>query len=514
MLNYKENFIGRNIKSDVLSGFVVAVALIPEAIGFSFIAGVSPTVGLYTAFILGLITALIGGKPGMISGATGAVAVVLVSLGIQVKASLSAEMLNSLTQSGELSSYILQYILLCAIMAGVIQVIIGILRLGKLIRLVPQPAMYGFVNGLAIVIALAQIPLFRGEGITMYVLVGVTMLIVYFLPKFTDKVPSGLVAIIVITAVVVFFKLQTKNVGDLADISGAFPSFALPNIHLTMQSFFIVLPYAVIVALVGLIESLLTLSVLDDMDNKRGNGNQECIAQGTGNIVCGFFGGMAGCTMIGQSIINFTNGGRGRLSSLTAALLLISFVVALSGYISYIPVAVLAGIMFMVCINTFEWESVNRIRYMPNSDKVVLVAVTVITVFSDLAIAVISGVIISALVFAWKSSQVHSRTHREDQNTKVYEFFGPLFFGSTSSFKSLFDVNYDPENVILDFANSRVMDISGAEAIDDITKKYLDLGKKVTLKHLSEDCRKILKSAGPYCVFEEIDPTYKLARDV
>lgn len=514
MLNYKENFIGRNIKSDVLSGFVVAVALIPKAIGFSFIAGVSPTVGLYTAFILGLITALIGGKPGMISGATGAVAVVLVSLGIQVKASLSPEMLHSLTASGELSSYILQYILLCAIMAGVIQVIIGILHLGKLIRLVPQPAMYGFVNGLAIVIALAQIPLFRDEGIAMYILVGVTMLIVYFLPKFTDKVPSGLVAIIVITAVVVFFKLQTKNVGDLADISGAFPSFVLPNIHLTMQSFFIVLPYAVIVALVGLIESLLTLSVLDEMDNKRGNGNQECIAQGTGNIVCGFFGGMAGCTMIGQSIINFTNGGRGRLSSLTAALLLISFVVALSGYISYIPVAVLAGIMFMVCINTFEWESVNRIRYMPNSDKVVLVAVTVITVFSDLAIAVISGVIISALVFAWKSSQVHSRTHREDDNTKVYEFFGPLFFGSTSSFKSLFDVNYDPENVILDFANSRVMDISGAEAIDDITKKYLDLGKKVTLKHLSEDCRKILKSAGPYCVFEEIDPTYKVARDV
>lgn len=281
-----------------------------------------------------------------------------------------------------------------------------------------------------------------------------------------------------------------------------------------MQSFLIVLPYAMIVALVGLIESLLTLSVLDEMDNKHGNGNQECIAQGTGNIVCGFFGGMAGCTMIGQSIINFTNGGRGRLSSLTAALLLISFVVALSGYISYIPVAVLAGIMFMVCINTFECESVNRIRYMPNSDKVVLVAVTVITVFSDLAIAVISGVIISALVFAWKSSQVHSRTHREDDNTKVYEFFGPLFFGSTSSFKSLFDVNYDPENVILDFANSRVMDISGAEAIDDITKKYLDLGKKVTLKHLSEDCRKILKNAGPYCIFEEIDPTYKLVRDV
>ncbi|AXA33562.1 SulP family inorganic anion transporter [Francisella adeliensis] len=514
MLDYKNNFIGRNVKSDVLSGFVVAVALIPEAIGFSVIAGVSPTVGLYTAFILGLITALIGGKPGMVSGATGAVAVVLVGLGIQVKASLSPEMLQSLTASGELSSYILQYILLCAIMAGVIQITIGLLRLGKLIRLVPQPAMYGFVNGLAIVIALAQIPLFHHEGPMMYGLVLLTMFIVYFLPKFTDKVPSGLVAIIAITAIVVIFKVDTKSVGDLADISGAFPSFAIPNIHITTESFITVLPFAVIVALVGLIESLLTLSVLDEMDEKHGNGNQECIAQGVGNITCGFFGGMAGCTMIGQSIINFTNGGRGRLSSLTAALLLISFVVALSGYISYIPVAVLAGIMFMVCINTFEWESVNRIRYMPNSDKFVLVAVTAITVYSDLAIAVISGVIISALVFAWKSSQVHSRTHREDENTKVYEFFGPLFFGSTGSFKSLLDINFDPENIVLDFANSRVMDISGAEAIDDITKKYLDLGKKVTVKHLSKDCRKVLKNAGPYCVFEEIDPTYKIARDM
>lgn len=514
MLDYKNNFVGKNIKADVLSGFVVAVALIPEAIGFSVIAGVSPTVGLYTAFILGLITALIGGKPGMISGATGAVAVVLVGLGIQVKASLSPEMLQSLTASGELSSYILQYILLCAIMAGTIQIAIGLLRLGKLIRLVPQPAMYGFVNGLAIVIAIAQIPLFHHEGPMMYGLVLLTMFIVYFLPKFTDKIPSGLVAIVTITAIVVIFKIDTKSVGDLADISGAFPSFAIPHIYITLQSLITVLPFAVIVALVGLIESLLTLSVLDEMDEKRGNGNQECIAQGVGNITCGFFGGMAGCTMIGQSIINFTNGGRGRLSSLTAALLLISFVVALSGYISYIPVAVLAGIMFMVCINTFEWESMNRIRYMPNSDKFVLIAVTVITVYSDLAIAVISGVIISALVFAWKSSQVHSRTHREDENTKVYEFFGPLFFGSTSSFKSLLDVNFDPENIILDFANSRVMDISGAEAIDDITKKYLDLGKKVTVKHLSEDCRKVLKNAGPYCVFEEIDPTYKVARDI
>ena len=414
----------------------------------------------------------------------------------------------------DVSTYVLQYILLCAIMAGMIQIIVGALKLAKLIRLVPQPVMYGFVNGLAIVIALAQIHLFKGEGVAMYVLVVLTMLIVYFFPKFTDKVPSGLVAIIAVTAIVLIFNLITKDVGDLADISGSLPHFAIPDLHLTVSSILVVLPYAIIIALVGLIESLLTLSVLDEMDDNRGNGNQECIAQGTGNILCGFFGGMAGCTMIGQSIINYSNGGRGRLSSLTAAVLLILFVVALSGYISYIPVAVLAGIMFMVCINTFEWESVNRIRYMHNSDKFVLVAVTVITVFSDLAIAVISGVIISALVFAWKSSQVHSRTQREDDGSKTYEFFGPLFFGSTTTFKSLFDSAHDPDVIVLDFANSRVMDISGAEAIDDITKKYLDLGKKVTLKHLSEDCRKTLKKAGPFCVFEETDPTYKLARDI
>ena len=512
--NYTKTFVGKNIRSDILSGIVVAVALIPEAIAFSFVAGVSPSVGLYTAFILGLTTALIGGKPGMVSGATGSVAVVLVSLGIDIKQTLPSDVLQSLTASGQISDYILQYILLCAILAGVIQVCIGVLKLGKLIRLVPQPAMYGFVNGLAIVIALAQVRLFSGEGLAMYGLVLLTMFIVYFFPKVTDKVPAGLVAIVFITAVVLIFKINTKDVGDLADISGSLPSFAIPHVYLNLQSILVVLPYAIIVALVGLIESLLTLSVLDEMDGKRGSGNQECIAQGTGNIICGFFGGMAGCTMIGQSIINFTNGGRGRLSSASAAVLLISFVVVLSDYISYIPVAVLAGIMFVVCINTFEWESVNRIRYMPNSDKFVLVAVTVITVFSDLAIAVISGVIVSALAFAWKSSRVSSRTHREDDNTKVYEFFGPLFFGSTISFKRLFDVNYDPDTIILDFANSRVMDISGAEAIDDITKKYLDLGKSITLKHLSEDCRKILKNAGPYCIFEEIEPTYKLARDV
>ena len=513
MLNIKDTLVGKSVRNDVLSGIVVAVALVPEAVAFSIIAGVSPLVGLYTAFIIGLITALIGGKAGMISGATGAIAVVLVGLGIKVKESIPEDLMTKLTENGELATYILQYILLATIMAGVFQVLIGLFKLGKLIRLVPQPAMYGFVNGLAIVIALAQFPLFEGESWIMYALVALTMIIVKFFPKVSNAIPSGLVAIVVISAVVIGMDLDTKRVGDLADISGNLPSFALPTLHIDMDAVLMVLPYAVLVALVGLIESLLTLSVLDEMGGQRGSGNQECIAQGAGNITCGFFGGMAGCAMIGQSIINFSNGGWGRLSGITAAILLISFVVVLSPYIALIPVAVLVGIMFMVSIGTFEWESGNRIRFMPNSDKFVLVAVTIITVFADLAIAVITGIIISALVFAWKHSKVRSRTYREDENTKVYEFDGPLFFGSTTSFFELFDTKHDPENIILDFKDARVMDISGVEAIDTITKKYAKKGKKLKIRHLSEDCRKILKDAGPFCIYEEKDPKYKVAID-
>ncbi len=511
MLNIKDTLIGKSIKNDVLSGIVVAVALVPEAIAFSIIAGVSPLVGLYTAFILGLITALVGGKAGMISGATGAIAVVLVGLGIKVKESIPEDLMLELTKNGELSTYILQYILAATILAGIFQVLIGLFRLGKLIRLVPQPAMYGFVNGLAIVIALAQFPLFKGESWIMYVLVALTMIIVKFFPKISTAVPSGLVAIIVISAIVIGMDLDTKRVGDLADISGNLPSFALPTLHINLDAILMILPYSVLVALVGLIESLLTLSVLDEMGGKRGSGNQECIAQGTGNITCGFFGGMAGCAMIGQSIINFSNGGWGRLSGITAAILLISFVVVLSPYIALIPVAVLVGIMFMVSIGTFEWESGNRIRYMPNSDRFVLIAVTVITIFADLAIAVITGIIISALVFAWKHSKVRARTHRENEDTKVYEFDGPLFFGSTTSFFELFDIKHDPKNIILDFKDARVMDISGVEAIDNITKKYAKSNKKLTIRHLSEDCKKILKDAGPFCTYEEDDPKYKVA---
>jgi len=508
-----KNYSVSSLKDETLSGILVAIALVPEAIAFSFVAGVSPLVGLYTAFILGLVVSILGGKPGMISGATAAVAVVFVGLGIKVNEIYAPTMNGS-----ELAEIILAHILLATILAGAIQIMIGVLKLGKFIRLVPQPAMFGFVNGLAIVIAMAQFQFFQvsielpTENISwMYILVAITMAIMFLLPKVTKAVPAGLVAIIVITLFVYFVGVDTKTVGHLADIQGDMPTFSLPNLAISLDTLILILPYAVLVALVGLIESLLTLSVLDEMSGKRGSGNKECVAQGIGNMTCGVFGGMAGCAMIGQSIINFTSGGLGRISSFIAALFLIIFVVSLSGLIAIIPVAVLVGIMFMVSIGTFEFSSLGRIKYMPKADAFVLIVVTLITVFFDLAIAVITGIIISALVFAWKHSFITSRKRTENDGTKVYELNGPLFFGSVTSFSEQFDIDDDPNRVVLDFRNTRVMDISGVEAIDAITQKYTDMGKRLSLRHLSRDCKDVLKNAGPYCSYEEDDPTYKVA---
>jgi len=505
-----KNYASQNIKNDVLSGLVVAVALVPEAIAFSFIAGVSPIVGLYTAFILGLVTALIGGKPGMISGATGAVAIVFVGLGIKVNALLSAQ-----GMSGDVIAIgILQYILLATVIAGVIQIAFGLLKLGKFIRLVPQPAIYGFVNGLAIVIASAQFKFFEGQGWIMYALVLLTMMMMYFLPKITKAIPSGLVAIIAITVIVYFSGADTILVGQLTDLTqfkGQLPSFGIPEYLFSLDAIIFVLPYAVIVALVGLIESLLTLTVLDEMSGERGSGNKECIAQGTGNITCGFFGSMAGCAMIGQSIINFTSGGLGRLSSFVAAIGLIVLVATLTDLLNVIPVAVLVGIMFMVSIGTFEWSSFSHMKSMPRSDAFVMVAVTVITLFADLAIAVISGVIISALVFAWKHARISAHIHTEDDGSKIYELEGPLFFGSTASFAEQFSVELDPPKVVIDFKQTRVMDASGVEAIDNMIKKYEEAGKNILLRHLSADCKMLLKKATPYFSNEEDDPNYRIA---
>jgi len=523
-----QKYSKQNIKNDILSGALVAVALVPEAIAFSFIAGVSPIVGLYAAFIIGLITSLLGGKPGMISGATGSVAVVFVSLGLWVKQHYPT------LDTEALSLMVLHYILITSILAGLIQIAIGMLKMGKFIRLVPQPALFGFVNGLAIVIAMAQLPFLAPthiesynswidiiiasfkENYIMYIIIATTMLTMQYLPKITKAIPAGLAAIIVITLVVYFGGIDTKTVGDMANLSNVpFPHFVIPdfNLLLSAESLTVILPTAFIVAMVGLIESLLTLSVLDEMGGKRGSGNQECVALGVANTTSGLFGGMAGCAMIGQSVINFTSGGLGRLSSFTAAILLITLVVSFSNIIAAIPIAVLVGIMFMVSIGTFEFSSVKRLKHMPRSDAFVLIVVTIITIFADLAVAVISGIIISALVFAWKHAKIYAHTKQEN-NRKIYELDGPLFFGSVTSFNEQFDVENDPSEVVLDFKNARVMDSSGAEAIDAITQKYQKAGKKLTIRHLSQDCKNLLKAAGPFCSYEEDDPTYKVAADV
>ncbi len=523
-----QNYSKQNIKNDVLSGALVAVALVPEAIAFSFIAGVSPVVGLYAAFIIGLITALLGGKPGMISGATGSVAVVFVSMGLWVKQHYPE------LDTEALSMMILHYILLTSILAGLIQIAIGLMKMGKFIRLVPQPALFGFVNGLAIVIALAQLPFLApahmdqygswleilkasfSENYIMYIIIILTMATMQFLPKLSKAVPAGLVAIVVITLVVYFMGIDTKTVGTMADLSNvSFPHFVMPDFNLlfSADSLKVIIPTAVIVALVGLIESLLTLSVLDEMGGERGSGNKECVALGMGNTTAGLFGGMAGCAMIGQSVINFTSGGLGRLSSFTAAVLLIILVVSFSDVISAIPIAVLVGIMFMVSIGTFEFSSLKRIKHMPKADAFVLVTVTIITIFEDLAVAVIAGIIISALVFAWEHAKIFAHTRMEGDK-KIYELDGPLFFASVTSFNEQFNPQKDPDEVIVDFKKARVMDSSGAEAIDALTEKYKKEGKKLTIRHLSEDCKKTLKAAGPFCTYEEDDPTYKVAHDV
>jgi SulP family sulfate permease len=512
LLGFKEHLIGQSAKNDILSGLVVAVALVPEAIAFSFIAQVSPIVGLYAAFILGLITAIMGGKPGMISGATGAVAIVLVGLSIIVKDMAIA---NGLT-GADISIEIIQYITLTAILAGLIQILIGAFKLGKFIRLVPQPALHGFVNGLAVVIAMSQFKFLDDAGIIMYAIIAGTMLTMYILPKFTSAIPAGLVAIIVFTLGVSLSGIDTKVVGDLANLtqfSGMLPSFDIPSTLFNIDAYIMVLPYAVIVALVGVIESLLTLSVLDEISGTRGSANQECIAQGTGNITCGLFGAMPGCAMIGQSIINYTSGGWGRLSSIVASIGLMILVATLTDILNIIPVAILIGIMWMVAIGTFEWSSFSRITKMPRSDAFVLLTVTLITIVADLAIAVISGVIISALVFAWNHARITAKTHIEEDGTKVYDFDGPLFFACVTTFNEEFDIGNDPENIILDFKDARVMDISGVEAIDAITKKYLEAGKKIKVRHLSNECKDIMNNAKQFCTYEEDDPKYKVAYD-
>jgi len=489
------------VKDDVLSGLTVALALVPEAVAFAFVAGVSPIVGLYAAFMVGLITSLIGGRPGMISGATGALAVVMVAL---------------VAEHGE------EYLFATVVLMGVFQIIFGMCKLGKFIRMVPYPVMLGFVNGLAIVIFLAQIPQFKMDdewmqGMDLYVmlgLVGLTMAIMYLLPKFTRAVPAGLVAIVALSAVVIFAGLDTKTVGDIASIGGVFPPFHLPNVPLNLETLYIILPYAVILAAIGLIESLLTMTVIDEMTNTRGQGNRVSIGQGASNVVTGFFGGMGGCAMIGQSMINISSGGLRNFSGISAALFLLSFILFANELIEMIPVGVLVGIMFMVVIGTFEWGSFNLLNKIPREDVFVGMLVTVVTVFTDLAIAVIVGVIATALMFAWKQAKHIHAVPTVEGETKVYTVYGPLFFASSHHFNEIFDPKSDPDDVVIDFANSRVADHSAIEAIDNLAEKYTKAGKTLHLRHLSKECRLLLEKAGDLVeVNIQEDPNYRIADD-
>lgn len=488
-------------KIEILSGLTVALALVPEAVAFALIAGLSPLTGLYAAFMMGLVTSIFGGRPGMISGATGAVAVILVTLA---------------------QSHGVEYIFATVVLAGIIQVGAGFLKLGKLMRLVPHPVIFGFVNGLAIIIFMSQLDQFKdtsGEWMTgnpLYILLGLvlaTMLIIWGLPKLSKAIPASLVAILTIFGVVVFLGIDTKTVGDIASIKGGFPPFHIPQIPFNFESIMIILPYAGIMAAVGLIESLLTLNIIDEITETRGRGNKEAIAQGAANILSGFFSGMGGCAMIGQSLINISSGARARLSGIVASVMLLVFIMFGSGLIERMPMAALTGLMIMVAIGTFEWASFGTINKMPKSDIFVMVVVTLVTaVLHNLALAVIIGVIIAALVFAWDNAKrIRARKHFDEDGGKHYEIYGPLFFGSVTIFNSKFDVLNDPDVIYIDFKESRIVDMSAIEAVNKITERYQKVGKTVHLKYLSKDCAALLKNAEAIIDVNVLeDPKYKL----
>ena len=514
--NFTEFTPGR-IKIETLAGLTVALALVPEAVAFSIVAHVDVLVGLYAAFIVGLITALIGGRPGMISGATGALAVVMVELVLH---------------------HGVEYLFATVVLMGILQILAGVFHLGKFIRLVPHPVMLGFVNGLAIVIFSSQLDMFKvgPEGakvwmdavmmVTMLGLVGLTMAIIWVMPKITHIVPAPLAGIVITAAIVIGFGINVPDVGSMGSIKGGLPSFHIPYLKDFMEAggadkfqaawdvLVIIFPYSLILAAIGLIESLLTLNLVGEMTNKRGGTSQECLAQGISNTVTGFFGGMGGCAMIGQSMINVKSGGRTRLSGVTAALFLLGFILFGSSIIERIPLASLVGVMFMVVIGTFAWRSLVIMKKIPLTDALVIILVTVVTVMTDLAIAVIVGVIVSALAFAWSTAtRTMARVETTDDGTKIYTLEGPLFFGSIESFAELFDPENDPDHVIVDFMNSRVVDQSALQAIENLAFRYKSRGKVIQLRHLTHDCHKLLKRAGQLMIDANDDPEYQVAVD-
>lgn len=494
-------------KNEILSGLTVALALVPEAVAFAFVAGIEPLVGLYAAFMVGLLAAIFGGRPGMISGATGAMAVVMVAL---------------------VAEHGVEYLFAAVVLTGLFQIGAGAMRLGKFIRIVPHPVMLGFVNGLAIVIFLAQLQNFQvttGEDVREWLtggalilfagLIFLTMFIIYYLPRLTGAFPASLAAIITVSLLVFGLNLDTATVGDLASIKGGLPSFHIPSVPMNFETLKIILPYSFILAAVGLIESLLTMSLIDEVTNTRGRGNRECVGQGIANTVTGLFGGMGGCAMIGQSMINVNSGGRQRLSGVAAALFLLMFILFASPMIERIPMAALVGVMFVVVIATFEWSSLRIMGKIPATDAFVLILVSAVTVFTDLAIAVVVGVIVSALVFAWENAKhINIKSYDDENGSRVHELNGPLFFGSVKNFLELFNPEEDPDDVIIEFQNSRVADHSAIEAIDTLAERYIRTGKKLHLRHLNEECRLLLKKAGNLVEVNVLeDPNYHVADD-
>lgn len=520
-MKYKFNFIDKNqgsIKDDILSGLTVALALVPEAVAFAFVAGVSPIIGLYGAFMMGLVTSILGGRPGMISGATGATAVVMVSL-------ISKG--NEMGAPGDNMG--LQYLFATLLLVGILQMSAGFLRLGKFIRMVPASVMMGFVNGLAIVIFLSQLNMFKlgGEWLTgaplwtMLGLVALTMAIMFLLPKISKVIPAALVGILVVSAIVIFGGIQTETVksfiqaGGGTGIKAGLPTFNIPVIPLNFETLKFIFPYALILASVGLIESLMTLNLVDELTETRGSGNRECAAQGAANFINGLFGGMGGCAMIGQSIINIKSGGRNRLSGIVAAVCLLAFILFASTYIEMIPIAALVGVMFMVVIGTFAWNTFRLMDKIPVADLFVIILVTVLTVIFDLAIAVFAGVIVSALVFAWENAvRIRANESVDEHGIKHYKVVGPLFFGATTAFNQKFDVQNDPDEVIIDFKESRIMDQSAIEAINKVAERYQKEGKNIHLRHLSRDCTRLIRKAEKICDVNIVeDPNYFVAID-
>lgn len=494
-----------NYKNELLAGFTVAMTMIPESLSFAILAGLSPLTGLYAAFMMGLVTAILGGRPGMVSGGAGATIVVLIAL---------------------IQSHGVQYLFATVVLAGIFQMLVGVFKLGKFVRLIPQPVMYGFLNGLAVIIFMAQVEQFKMtdangvvswlHGTSLYIMSGLaalTIAIVYFFPKITKVVPASLVAILIVFAIVLGFNINTKTVADIAHVSGSLPSFHIPKVPFSLETLKIIFPYALIMAGVGLIESLLTLSMVDEITNSKGNANKESVAQGIANMTNGFFGGMGGCAMVAQTLVNLNAGSRARLSGIIASITILIIILVGAPFIEKIPMAALVGVMMMVAISTFQWVSITIVNKMPKSDIFIGITVALITIIlHNLALAVLVGVIISALVFAWDNAKrIRAKKYIDENGIKYYEIYGPLFFGSVTTFIDKFDPANDPEQVVIDFKESRIVDMSAIDALNKLSKKYAQLNKKLHLKHLSEDCRKMLKNAEAVIeVNIQEDPTYKV----